>query len=185
MPPRVAKFAFSHLAVVAAVVAAAGCERPPAKTAEAPRTITIKKTNDVPTPPKSKGGKLAVLDQRSGPPLQPVVQPRPSPRQQPVEPQPDRYRSDADFDPRYDPPGQDPSFGADMEDEGLPVLTVRDCRRAERRGDPLADSRACRTLNDDRGDPQADWRTAADCREAADVGDPYADSRACRRVLGR
>ena len=165
-------------ALVLGSVLLIGCEKPPPRAADAPRGVTITKSGD-PAPAKvapATGGKIAVMDQppaAAPSPPKPAAQPRPQPLPD-YEPQADP-QSRADYDPRYD---GDPGF-----ENAAP--SRRDCRRAERREDPLAETRACRELLADSRPPQSDPGLVADCIEAARIDDPFADSRVCRRVLDR
>lgn len=165
------------------VASLSACERPPQRAAaDTPRGVTITKSGD-PAPPKvqpSSGGKLAVMDQ---PPVAAPAAARPKPASPPTSQPIDDPRYDpgadpqgrADYDPRYD---GDPEF-----EDAAP--TRRDCRRAERREDPLADTRACRQLLAEARPQPSDPGLVADCIEAARIDDPFADSRVCRRVLDR
>lgn len=154
-------------------------EKAPAAPAGA-LSITKGEAPAAPEPARPSGEKLAVMD--NVPPAAAAVPPAgPPPLARPVAPPPeDRTPMEsADYpryDPRYDPtrePGDAMGYGR---------VTLRDCRRADRRGDPLADSDACR----DRLQAFEDHRQLAeDCREAAALNDPFAHSRACRSATRR
>lgn len=153
-----------------AVLALAACDKGPdrAAKAETPAVrsgLTIKTDGAAPqTVPAAKGGKLAVLSADPAP----VAAARPAPL---PEPEPQRVAA------RDDSPYDDPRFDGDWRGEDRPP-TPRECRRAERRGDPMADSLACR-------DVLGQHRSVEDnCMAADRAGDDFAFSRQCRRILG-
>jgi hypothetical protein len=145
----------------------------------AAKTLTIQ-NGEAPAPPAPKvaGGKLAVMDNAPDPgpaKAPPLAAP-------PISAAPARSYAHTTSEPRG--AGDDESeYGPAQGDNGEPPLTRRDCQRAERNGDFLADSRACRVLMAPR--PAADPQLGADCREARDIGDPFASSRVCRALLDR
>ncbi len=175
-------------ALLIGLASLAGCDRPAQPTAEGGRTLTIRKTEE-PPPPKPAapvGPKLAVMDAPAN--AEAAIPVEPASPLGPARPLPAR-------DERYDPPRESPSDPRDRADydpyyDGDPAVHVvapspRDCQRAVRRGEPLADSRACRQMLADARPPPADPGLVADCIEADRIGDAFADSRACRRLLDR
>lgn len=155
-----------------AILALAACDKGPDRAAQADAAparsgLTIKTDGAAPQAvPAAKGGKLAVLPKDTA--VVAAAKPAPAPA---AEPEPQRV-ADRD-DARYG----DPRFEGDWRGEAR-APSPRDCRRAERRGDPMADSLACR-------DVLGQQRTVEDDCIAADrAGDDFAFSRQCRRILG-
>ena len=177
------------LSIPVLVVAVSGCDRPQGRAEIKPgQSISIKAAEAPPEPKTPAGDKLAVTD---GPPP-PRAAPA-TPRAAPPPPQ-------DDGGPIADPaePGSDERDWAD----GPPAtVTLRDCRRAARRGAPLADSGVCRGMLadladrraeraerrdgpfDGRFDPPYDPQVVDECLQAAREGDPYANGRLCRDAL--
>ena len=137
-------------------------------------TLSIQQTDPDPAPTTAAKGKLAVLPGGAVPAkIAPTPRPQPVATNMPPAPRPEPQRV-AELDPdRWD----DPRFDDRGRGPDLQPPSPRDCRRAERRGEPLGDSPFCRDL-------LGGERLAGDCAEARDSGDDYGWSRQCRRVLG-
>lgn len=155
-----------------ALLAVAACDKAPdrdGRAATAARAgLTIKTDRAAPqaTVPPLKGGKLAVLPKESAPAQAPAPAASPSPDVQPTRV---AVQDEADY--------AEPRFGRDWRGDA-PPLGPGDCRRAERRGDPMADGPECRDL-------LYQGRSLEDeCMEADAEGDDFAFSRQCRRILG-
>lgn len=167
------------LALAMLILPLAACDRGSDRTQQgdaARPTLSIQKSDMTPKPAPSRG-KLAVLPDgvaadRAAP--APVAAPEPAAVDRPAAPEPPPERVAAMEQNRW---GGDPSFDDRGRGPDLQPPTLRDCRRAERRGEPLADSPFC-------ADMLGPARMQDDCLAARDQGDDFGWSRQCRAALG-